>query len=54
MILIPFLVVIGFASTFGFAHAINRKKTDRISFVEWFVSAGVGCLTAAAIYSLLH
>jgi hypothetical protein len=54
MILIPFSVLMGLASTFGFARSINRKPDDRVSVVEWFVSAGVGCLTAAAIYSLLH
>ncbi len=54
MILIPLVVLMGFSSTFGFVNSIVRKSGDKASFVEWFVSAGVGCLVAAATYSLLH
>jgi hypothetical protein len=54
MILIPFSVLMGLVSTFGFAHGINRKPDDHISLVEWLLSVGVGCFVAVAIYSLLH
>jgi hypothetical protein len=54
MILVAFSILIGLVGTYGFVHSINRKPTDRISFVEWFVSLGVGSFIAASMYSLLH
>ena len=42
------------STTFGFAHAINREPGDRISWLEWFLSAGVGVLFGACGLALLR
>ena len=41
-------------STFGFARAINREPGDRVSGLEWFLSAGVGVLAGACSLSLFR
>jgi hypothetical protein len=54
MVIIPFAVVIGCLATVGFVNSIVRKAGEKASFIEWFVSVGVGSCVAAATYSLLH